>query len=76
LQECFHAFAQKVVSELKSKDGKLPMPHVSFNEAVAVPSDGVAVDGCPYRVQDSCTFKGYVCNDETCNIRAKPATES
>ena len=28
LQECFHAFARKVVSDIQSKDGKLPIPVV------------------------------------------------
>jgi len=52
------------------------MPLVSFNEAVAVPSEGVAVAGCSYRLQDSCTFKGICCLNIDCDIRAKPATES
>lgn len=29
LQECFHAFARKVVSDVQSENGKLPIPHVS-----------------------------------------------
>lgn len=29
LQECFHAFAKKVVSDVQSENGKLPIPHVS-----------------------------------------------
>ena len=45
----------------------LPIHSVSVN--------GVAVTGCPYRVQDSCNFRGSFCTDETCNIRAKPVTE-
>lgn len=51
------------------------LPQVSVNEVVAIPSDGVSVIGCPYRVQDSCNFRGQFCTNETCNIRAKPVTE-
>jgi hypothetical protein len=29
LQECFHAFARKVVSDVQSKNGKLPIQNVS-----------------------------------------------
>ena len=29
LQECFHAFARKVVSDVQSKDSKLPIQNVS-----------------------------------------------
>jgi len=43
--------------------------------AIAIPSVGVSVAGCPYRVQDSCNFKGMHCLDETCNIKAKPITD-
>lgn len=53
----------------------LDIAGVSNNEVIAVPSDGVSVTGCPYRVQDSCNFKGMYCLDETCNIRAKPVTD-
>jgi len=31
LQECFHAFARKIVSEIQSENGKLPIPNVSSN---------------------------------------------
>lgn len=32
LQECFHAFAQKVVSDVQSENGKLPIPHSSTDD--------------------------------------------
>lgn len=60
---------QSKANGAEQSDSNCNIPLVSFNEALAVV-------GCPYRVQDSCSFKGYVCNDETCNIRARPATES
>lgn len=64
---------RKELAKQQDKVKKLTIPDVSNNEAMAVLSDGVSVAGCPYRIQDSCNFMG-MCFDETCNIRAKPAT--
>lgn len=66
---------EDAINTLISKVKNLSLSDVSNNEVVAVPSDGVSVAGCPYRVQNSCNFKGTFCLDETCNIRAKLVTD-
>jgi hypothetical protein len=61
----------ELIRRFKSLINRTPDVGKTREEVFAVSQVPIS-QSCSYRIQDSCTFKGQVCNNETCDIRAIP----